>query len=110
VSAVSTADEDEEVRVLNAGGMHEKEVDSDFEGELAALVSEHQGLGEAFSATQQVSPAANCSKMYYNYIVQDHACAWQQSNDLGHLSGGCMNSLLLLPASAKTIAENCYWC
>ncbi|KAK9907680.1 hypothetical protein WJX75_008040 [Coccomyxa subellipsoidea] len=59
VSAVSTADEDEEVRVLNAGGMHEKEVDSDFERELAALVSEHQGLGEAFSATQQATGTAN---------------------------------------------------
>lgn len=96
--------------MLNAGGMHEKEVDSDFERELAALVSEHQGPGEAFSAIQQVSPAANCSKEYNNYIVQDHACAWQQSKYLGHWSGGCMYPFPLLPASAKTIAENCYCC
>lgn len=84
--------------MLNAGGMHKEEVDPDFERELAALVSEHQGSGEAFSAIQQVSPAANCSKKYNNHIVQDHACAWQQSNDLVHLSGNCMNSL---PASLR---------
>ena len=51
---MSTADEDEEVRVLNGGSMREEEVDPDFERELAALVSEHQGPGAAFSASQQV--------------------------------------------------------
>ena len=55
---MSTADEDEEVRVLNAGQLREEELDPDFERELAALVSEHQGPGAAFSAAQpQVMPS-----------------------------------------------------
>ncbi|BDA48017.1 Regulator of nonsense transcripts 2 [Coccomyxa sp. Obi] len=49
-TADGTADEDEEVRVLNAGKHREEDIDPDFERELAALVSEHQGPGSTLSA------------------------------------------------------------
>ncbi|CAL8462985.1 g2519 [Coccomyxa elongata] len=49
-TADGTADEDEEVRVLNAGKRREEDIDPDFERELAALVTEHQGPGSALSA------------------------------------------------------------
>lgn len=56
-TADGTADEDEEVRVLNAGKHREDDIDPDFERELAALVIEHQGPGSALSASlPQVAP------------------------------------------------------
>ena len=57
-----TADEDEEVRLLNAGVHREEDIDPDFERELAALVTEHQGPGSALSAAvPQVAPLLSTS-------------------------------------------------
>lgn len=56
-TADGTADEDEEVRLLNAGAHREEDIDPDFERELAALVTEHQGPASALSTNQsQVTP------------------------------------------------------
>lgn len=49
-SGMSTADDEDAVRVLNSGVARPEEVDPDFERELAALVAEHQGHVAAAAA------------------------------------------------------------